>query len=155
VRHIRRLAGVLAGLAGVLLAFGATPAFASVPHPDPGGVPGDPALVFPAPARITLVTGGGMPGWQITLIAIGSATAAMRSPQPPEPCPADKRRSAVGNGPASLARRRQLPFHAGVVTAVRLQSLFLWDVLCAFGLSCEQSRVVIIRAAAECETSRR
>jgi hypothetical protein len=72
IRHIRRLAGVLAGLAGVLLAF-ATPAFASVPHPDPAGAGGDPAPVFPAPARITLVTGGGMPGWQIALIAIGAA----------------------------------------------------------------------------------
>ena len=74
IRHIRRLAGVLAGLAGVLLACGATPAFASVPHPDPGGAPGGPAPVFPAPAHnIILVTGGGMPGWQITLIAIGAA----------------------------------------------------------------------------------
>jgi hypothetical protein len=73
IRHVRHLAGVLAGLAGVLLAFAATPAFASVPHPDPGGAGGDPAPVFPAPARITLVTGGGMPGWQIALIAIGAA----------------------------------------------------------------------------------
>jgi hypothetical protein len=78
IRHVRRLVGVLAGLAGVLLAFGATPAFASIPHSGPGvagpGVaPGDPPPVFPAPVRtITLVTGG-MPGWQITLIAVGAA----------------------------------------------------------------------------------
>lgn len=76
IRYIRRLAGVLAGLAAVLLAFGATTAFASVPHPDPAGA-GDPAPVFPAPVHtITLVTGGGMPGWQITLIAIGAALIA-------------------------------------------------------------------------------
>ena len=74
IRRIRRLAYVLAGLAGVLLAFGATPAFASIPHP---GVPaGDPPPVFPAPTQtVTLVTGG-MPGWQITLIAIGAALLA-------------------------------------------------------------------------------
>ena len=73
-RHIRRLASVLAGLAGVLLAFGATPAFASIPHP--GGATGDPPPVFPAPTHtVTLVTGG-MPGWQITLIAIGAALLA-------------------------------------------------------------------------------
>ena len=73
IRHIRRLASVLATLTAVLLAFAATPAFASVPHPDPGGGPGDPAPVFPAPARLILVTGGGMPGWQVALIAIGAA----------------------------------------------------------------------------------
>jgi len=74
IRHIRRLAGVLAGLAAVLLAFGANPAFASGPHPGPTGGPGDPPPVFPAPTHtITLVAGGGMPGWQITLIAIGAA----------------------------------------------------------------------------------
>jgi hypothetical protein len=73
IRHIRRLAGVLAGLAGVLLAFGATPAFASVPHSDPGGPAGELPPAFPAPTHtITLITGG-MPGWQITLIAIGAA----------------------------------------------------------------------------------
>jgi hypothetical protein len=81
IRHIRRLAGVLAGLAGVLLAFAATPAFASVPHPGPGGPAGyvgDPyigtAPVAPVPATtVHVINTGGMPGWQITLIAIGAA----------------------------------------------------------------------------------
>jgi hypothetical protein len=78
IRHIRRLAGVLAGLAGALVAFGATPAFASIPHPGPGdpgsGVaPGDPPPVFPAPIRTVTLVNGGMPGWQIILIAIGAA----------------------------------------------------------------------------------
>lgn len=72
IRHIRRLLSVLAGLAGVLLAFGATPAFASVPHPDPGGA-GDPPPVFPAPTHIVTLVTDGMPGSQITLIAIGAA----------------------------------------------------------------------------------
>jgi hypothetical protein len=74
IRHIRRLAAVLAGLAGVLLAFATTPAFAMIPHPGQLGAPSDPPPVFPAPIRtITLVSGGGMPGWQITLIAVGAA----------------------------------------------------------------------------------
>ena len=32
---------------------------------------------------------------------------------------------------------------------------FLWEVLCPTGLSCEQSRVAITRAAGECGASRR
>jgi hypothetical protein len=84
IRHIRRLAGVLAGLAGVLLAFGATPAFASIPHPGPGGPVGyaqetyiGTAPVAPVPATtVHVINTGGMPGWQITLIAIGAALLA-------------------------------------------------------------------------------
>jgi hypothetical protein len=77
IRRIRRLAGVLAGLAGALLAFGATPAFATVPVPGPGGPAANtPTPVVPAATHtVTLVTGG-MPGWQITLIAIGAALLA-------------------------------------------------------------------------------
>ena len=35
IQHIRRFAGVLAGLAAALVAFGATPAFATPPPPEP------------------------------------------------------------------------------------------------------------------------
>ncbi len=76
IRHIRRLAGVLAGLAGVLLASGATPAFATIPHPGPGGPAHDLPAVSPAPIHTVTVVTGGMPGWQITLIAIGAALLA-------------------------------------------------------------------------------
>jgi hypothetical protein len=87
IRHLRRLAGVLAGLAGVLLAFGATPAFAGILHSDPGGAAGyvgDPYLgimgtgpVAPVPAAtVRVINTGGMPGWQITLIALGAALLA-------------------------------------------------------------------------------
>ena len=82
IRHIRRLAGVLAGLAcAVLGAAAAAPAaFAmNVPGgggPPPGSVPQPLPPVIPAPTRtVTLVTGG-MPGWQIALIAIGAALLA-------------------------------------------------------------------------------
>lgn len=84
IRHIRRLAGVLAGLAGVLLAsVAAIPAaFAGTdPIPDPPGYIGDPYIgtspVTPVPATtVHVINTGGMPGWQITLIAIGAALLA-------------------------------------------------------------------------------
>jgi len=84
IRHIRRLASVLAGLAGVLLASaaGVPAAFAGThPIPGPGGYVGDPyigtAPVAPVPATtVHVINTGGMPGWQITLIAIGAALLA-------------------------------------------------------------------------------
>ena len=72
---IRRLAGGLAVLASALLAFAAAaPAALAMNVPPPGVTAGVPA----PPATITVVAGG-MPGWQITLIAIGAAllTAAV------------------------------------------------------------------------------
>jgi hypothetical protein len=64
--------GVLAGLSGALLALAAAApaAHATMPPPEPGA----PATI-PPPAIHTVVTGG-MPGWQITLIAAGAALAA-------------------------------------------------------------------------------
>ena len=84
IRHIRRLASVLAGLAGVLLASAAAvpAAFAGTnPIPDPAGYIGDPYIgttpVAPVPATtVHVISIGGMPGWQITLIAIGAALLA-------------------------------------------------------------------------------
>jgi len=68
IQHIRRFTAVLAGLASALLASAAVaaPSFASVPHP------GAPAVAPPGPVTNT-VAAGGMPGWQITLIAVGAA----------------------------------------------------------------------------------
>ena len=84
IRRIRRLASVLAGLAGVLLASAAAvpAAFAGTnPIPDPAGYIGDPYIgtspVAPVPATaVHVINTGGMPGWQITLIAIGAALLA-------------------------------------------------------------------------------
>lgn len=69
IQHIRRFAGVLAGLVAVLLACGATPAFAVPPPPEPSEAATSPVVIH------TTVSGG-MPGWQITLIALAAALVA-------------------------------------------------------------------------------
>ena len=84
IRHVRRLASVLAGLAGVLLATAAAvpAAFAGTnPIPDPSGYVGDPYSgtnpIAPVSATtVRVISTGGMPGWQIALIAIGAALLA-------------------------------------------------------------------------------
>jgi hypothetical protein len=71
--RLRRPAGVLAALTCGLLASAATvpAAFAKLP-PGVEVVKGArPAQVPPAPIRV--ITAGGMPGWQITLIALAAA----------------------------------------------------------------------------------
>jgi hypothetical protein len=72
IRHIRRIAAVLAGLAAALVAFDGTPAFATLPPPEPAAYVRPPV---PA-AQVHAIVVGGMPGWQITLIAIGAALLA-------------------------------------------------------------------------------
>ena len=89
---IGRLAVILGGLTGALLAFwsGSGPAamaasLGGAPHGRPGLTYGQPSLPSPPPGppgwnkhpplpahAHTLVTGG-MPGWQIALIAAGAA----------------------------------------------------------------------------------
>ena len=67
--YIRRITVMLAGLAGgaLALAAAASPALAVPPPPKPGRT-----TVIPPPAIHTVVIGG-MPSWQITLIAAGAA----------------------------------------------------------------------------------
>jgi hypothetical protein len=72
IRHIRRFAAVVAGLAAAVLL--ATPAFARM-EPDPGAGYVAPASV-PAPVQARTIVAGGMPGWQIALIAVGAALLA-------------------------------------------------------------------------------
>jgi hypothetical protein len=72
-RHFaRRVAALLAGLTGVLLGAAVTPA-AFAMHLPPGGQSGP---VPPAAAPVRTVVVGGMPGWQIVLIAAGAGLAA-------------------------------------------------------------------------------
>ena len=72
LRPIRRLATALAALAGALLAIstGSRAAFAYVlpPGPSSGGAAGS------LPVQTVVV--GGMPGWQIALIAVAAAVVA-------------------------------------------------------------------------------
>ena len=69
MNHIRSITVMLAGLAAAVLTFGAASpaAFAMVVPP-----PGD----YGVPAQIHTIVTGGMPGWQITLIAVGAALLA-------------------------------------------------------------------------------
>ena len=69
IQRIRHFAGVLAGLTAVVLACGATPAFAVPPPPEPS----EPAT---SPVVIHTTVSGGMPGWQIALIAVAAALLA-------------------------------------------------------------------------------
>jgi hypothetical protein len=71
LRH-SRLAPVLAAVFG-LVAFGTTHAFAAV-HPEDGGIGGAPGSV--TPVQIHAAVTGGMPGWQVGMIAIGAALVA-------------------------------------------------------------------------------
>jgi hypothetical protein len=70
IRSICRLAGILAGLGGTLLGLSATsPAALASRTPPSGGL----VERGPAPAPMHVIVAGGMPGWQITLIAVGAA----------------------------------------------------------------------------------
>jgi len=82
IRHIRRLVGVLTGLAAALVAAVAVaPAALATVQPPPGPLsryePQAPPLhetVVPAHAHAAASIG--MPGWQIVLIAVGAALVA-------------------------------------------------------------------------------
>ena len=76
MNRIRQLASILAALTVSLLAPGAAPAFAqNLPPTDNGDRPS----IGPPHLTTHLIATGGMPGWQITLIAAGAAllTAAV------------------------------------------------------------------------------
>jgi hypothetical protein len=75
MNRIRRLTAALAGLAGALLAVAAV-APAALADPFPPRPPGWDKHPPPLGAGIHTVVAGGMPGWQITLIAIGAALLA-------------------------------------------------------------------------------
>ena len=71
IHPIRRAAGILAGLAGALLAFIAASAPAlAIRVPPPGGYGG----TVQSPPQVHVI--GGMLGWQILLIAVAAAVIA-------------------------------------------------------------------------------
>jgi hypothetical protein len=73
IHPIRRLAGILAGLAGALLVFtaGSPAAFATRVPPS-----GDYGGRVQTPPQVHTIVTGGMLGWQITLIAVAAAAVA-------------------------------------------------------------------------------
>ena len=79
IHRIRRTAGALVGLVGLAcaclgLAVAAPAAFArTLPPFDVSGTVTTPA---PPPVQVHTVVVGGMPGWQIALIAVGAALVA-------------------------------------------------------------------------------
>jgi hypothetical protein len=74
--RLRRMTAALAAVAGGLLAWAAAVPAASaailIPNPGAGGAYGP----VPAAAAPVQVIAAGMPGWQITLIAVAAALAA-------------------------------------------------------------------------------
>ena len=71
--RIRRIITALVTLAGALLAFtAAAPAALAIRVPPPGGTAGP----VQAPSQVHTLVAGGMPGWQIALIAAAAALAA-------------------------------------------------------------------------------
>jgi len=73
IHPIRRAAAILAGLTGALLAFTAAAPAAFAVHEPPTDGPAGPAQ---APPHLHTIVVGGMPGWQITLIAVAAALLA-------------------------------------------------------------------------------
>ena len=69
--RLRRLAGVIAAVScGLLVSAGIVPAAFAMNAPGGGqGVP-------PHSSVVTVISAGGMPGWQIALIALGAALVA-------------------------------------------------------------------------------
>ena len=69
MNHLRRILAAAITLTGTVLALATAPAAFARPLPPPD------CCATSANAPVTLITGGGMPGWQITLIAAGAALA--------------------------------------------------------------------------------
>jgi hypothetical protein len=74
--YIRRAMGILAALAGALLAVAAPAAAFAMNYPPPGMSGQGSGGYTPPPPQIHTVVVGGMPGWQIALIAAGAALVA-------------------------------------------------------------------------------
>jgi hypothetical protein len=75
--RLRWITAILTLAAGSALAWAAAIPAASaaiIPVPGAGAGYGPAPAALPSPARV--ITAGGMPGWQITLIAIAAALAA-------------------------------------------------------------------------------
>jgi hypothetical protein len=104
MNRIYRCLGVMAALGGTLLTLAVAAPAALATIPDPGGGPG----AGTQPASATVVTGG-MPGWQIVLIAAGAALVAGVAAVLADRAWAARRSGAPGPG---LAARRSVTARA-------------------------------------------
>lgn len=69
MNHLRRILAAVITLTGTMLVLATAPAALAEPLPPPD------CCTTGAATGVTVVTGGGMPGWQTTLIAAGAALA--------------------------------------------------------------------------------
>ena len=75
--RLRRITAILAVVAGGMLAWAAAvPAAAAAVIPVPGAGAGYGPAPAALPSPVPVITPGGMPGWQITLIALAAALPA-------------------------------------------------------------------------------
>jgi len=72
MNHFRRIFAAVATLAGAVLAVATTTAASATRVPPPGEGSG----IAPPPPPVRVIAEGGMPGWQITLIALAAALVA-------------------------------------------------------------------------------
>ncbi|MCW2910379.1 MAG: hypothetical protein JWL68_5168 [Actinomycetia bacterium] len=72
MNHFRRIFAAVATLAGAVLTFAAAPAAFAMRVPPPGEGSG----IAPPPPPVRVIAEGGMPGWQIILIALAAALVA-------------------------------------------------------------------------------
>jgi len=70
MNHFRRIFAAMATLAGAVLAVAGAPAALAMRVPPPGGG------IAPPPPPVRVIAEGGMPGWQIVLIALAAALVA-------------------------------------------------------------------------------
>jgi hypothetical protein len=70
MNHFRRIFAAMATLAGAVLAVAGAPAALAMRVPPPGGG------IAPPPPPVRVIAEGGMPGWQIALIALAAALVA-------------------------------------------------------------------------------
>jgi len=69
MNHLRRILAAVITLTGTVLALATAPAAFARPLPPPD------CCATGASTPVTVITAGGMPGWQITLIAVGAVLA--------------------------------------------------------------------------------
>ena len=70
MNHFLRIFAAVATLAGAVLAVAGAPAALAMRVPPPGGG------IAPPPPPVRVIAEGGMPGWQIALIALAAALVA-------------------------------------------------------------------------------